>query len=350
MMFMKKRERYRIKFILTIVFLVILIIASSAMGIANITFSQTVNIILSRVPFVNKLISQSNISSTHRLIILNIRLPRIMLSALVGAGLAIVGTAFQAIFKNPMADPYILGISSGASLGATIAIITGAEFIFKGIGTITIFAFIGAIATTFIVYNIASVGGKVPVNILLLAGVAISFLFSSLVYLMMIFNREQIEKIIFWTMGSVSEASFIHVLVIIPFIFIGGTIIYTFSRDLNLILTGDETALTLGIEVENVKKIILIVSSLIIAACVAVSGIIGFVGLIIPHILRIIVGSDHRNLLPFSAVCGAIFMILCDTLARSLVPPMEIPVGAITSLFGAPYFIYLLLKKKKQVN
>ncbi|MCY6369644.1 FecCD family ABC transporter permease [Clostridium ganghwense] len=350
MAFIQKRKNYELKFLLTIVLLFVLIIVSSAIGIANITFSQTMNIILSRVPFVNKLISQDYISSTHRLIILNIRLPRIVLSAFIGAGLALVGTAFQAIFKNPMADPYVLGISSGASLGATIAIITGIEFAFKNIGMVTIFAFIGAISTTFIVYNIARVGGKIPINILLLAGVAISFLFSSLVYLMMIFNREQIEKIIFWTMGSVSEASFTHVLLVLPFVLIGGIIIYVFARDLNLMLTGDETALTLGIEVETVKKLILVVSSLIIAACVSVSGIIGFVGLIIPHILRIIVGPDHKILLPFSAVGGAIFMIICDTLARSLVPPIEIPVGAITSLFGAPYFIYLLVKKKKQVN
>lgn len=165
----------------------------------------------------------------------------------------------------------------------------------------------------------------------------------------MIFNREQVEKIIFWTMGGLNTANWKAVFSLFPFVLIGGFIIFIFSKDLNVMLTGDETASTLGIEVDKIKKLLLTISSIIIAACVSMSGIIGFVGLIIPHMIRLLVGPDHRVLLPFTALGGGVFMIISDTLARTLVPPAEIPVGAITSIFGAPYFIYLLIRNKKKV-
>lgn len=350
MSFDKKRIYYRTLLLVTIAILLVLIILSSTLGVANITFIQTMKILLSKIPFIGAFIDLSNVSNTQVLIITNIRLPRIFMAALIGAGLSVVGASFQAIFKNPMADPYVLGISSGAALGAAVAIVMGLQVIFLGMNLVTVFAFFGAILTTIIVYSIAKTGTKIPTNVLLLAGVSVSFLLSSLISLIMIFNREQVEQIVFWTMGSIASANWKQVLSLLPFIILGCILMIIYARDLNIMLTGDETASSLGVDVDKVKKILLVISSIIVAACVSVSGIIGFVGLIIPHMLRLLVGPDHRTLLPFSTIGGAIFMIIADTLARILVPPAEIPVGAITSVFGAPYFIYLLIKNKKKVT
>ena len=343
------KKHYKYKLILMVIILFCLIVLCSTLGTAKISLEESLNIILSHIPIIGNYFHNKAFLATHNLIIFNIRLPRIILSAMVGMGLSIVGASFQAMFKNPMADPYVLGVSSGAAFGAAIAIVTGLNNSFSGVGAVTILAFIGAILTTFIVYSAAMIDKRVPTNTLLLAGISISFLLSSMISLLMVFNRQNVEKIVFWTMGSLSTANWKQVGILLPVVLVGFLILLAFSRDLNIMLTGDDSAKSLGIEVENLKKIILIVSSLVVAACVSVSGVIGFVGLIIPHIIRIIFGADHRILIPFSALGGAIFMILSDTLARTLVSPAEIPVGAITSLIGAPYFMYLLVKNKKKV-
>ena len=347
--FFKNKRHYKFCFVVSLVILFSSIILCSTLGTAKISFLESLNIILHQLPLCNRIFNDKIFSPTHTLIILNIRLPRIILAGTVGMGLSIVGVAFQAMFKNPMADPYVLGVSSGSALGAAIAISLGLDNLLGGLGLITLLAFIGSILTAFIVYNIARVGNKVPTNTLLLSGISVSFLLSSMISLIMVFNRQSVEKIIFWIMGSVSTANWNQVIILMPFVLIGLLVLIAFSNDLNIMLTGDETAKNLGIEVENFKKLILIISSIIVAACVSVSGVIGFVGLIIPHIIRLIFGPDHKILIPFSAVGGAIFMILSDTLARTMASPAEIPVGAITSIIGAPYFIYLLIKNKKKV-
>ena len=253
------------------------------------------------------------------------------------------------MFKNPMADPYVLGISSGAALGAAIAMIFGLGVGAIGIGGVTLFAFIGAILTVSLVYLIAKTGTKIPASTLLLAGISINYLFSAAISLLMLFNHAQIEKIVFWLMGSVSAASWNQVYILVPIVVLGTIGIGIFARDLNIMLLGEDSANSLGVEVERVKKILLFISSMIVASAVSVSGIIGFVGLIVPHTIRLLIGPDNRVLIPFSAIGGAIFMILADTMARVAIPPTELPVGSITSLFGAPYFIYLLVKTKKKV-
>lgn len=349
MEFMKKKKYYNLTFIVLCILLFITMILSSTFGAAKISSLQALYIICRKIPFITYFIKPINISESYYTIIYNIRLPRIVLAGLVGMGLSIVGTSFQALFKNPMADPYVLGISSGAALGAAIAITLGISGSFLGFGAVAVMAFAGSLITAFLVYNIARVGNRTPTVTLLLAGVTVSFFLSSIISLIMVFNYKQVDKIVFWMMGSFSASSFKQVILLIPFIFIGLIIILSFSRDLNIMLTGDDTANSLGIEAEVVKKVILAVSSAVVAACVSVSGVIGFVGLIVPHIIRMLVGPNHRILIPFSAVSGAIFMIVCDTLARSLASPSEIPVGAITSFIGAPYFIYLLMKSKKKV-
>jgi iron complex transport system permease protein len=349
MVYTERRSYYRKIFMIGIVLLLIIIIGSTNIGVANISFVQTTKIILSKIPLVNKLILLDNVKESSVIIILKLRLPRIILACLVGAGLSIVGASFQGMFKNPMADPYVLGISSGAALGATLTIVFGIERHVVGISVTALCAFIGAVVTTLTVYNVARVGNKVPSTSLLLSGVAISFLLSSLISLIMTFKREHIERIVMWTMGSVSTASWNQVLVLLPIVVVSTIILYFFSRDLNVFLLGEDNARTMGIEVEKLKKYILLLCTLQVAVAVSVSGIIGFVGLIVPHGVRILTGSDNRIVIPFSALGGAIFLVICDTIARSIVPPIEIPVGIITSIFGVPFFMYLLYKTKKKV-
>ncbi len=348
MTYIDKRKTYRILLIASIGVLFVVMVFSSTLGVANISFSEAIQIMLSKIPGIGRLFTPSQ-EQTHNVIVLKIRLPRILLASLIGIGLSVVGSSMQGMFKNPMADPGILGISTGAALGATLAIVTGMQKLVWGIGIVTIAAFAGALLTTFLIYSIARVGNKIPTITLLLSGVAVSFLFSSMITMLMVFNREQIENIVLWTMGSIAAANWRQVWLLAPIVLTGAGIIMTYARDLNLMATGDETAQSLGVEVEKAKKVLLVVSAVLVGACVSVSGIIGFVGLIIPHMVRLLLGSDHRSVLPFSAVGGALFMVICDTLARNLVPPAEMPVGAITSLFGAPFFIYLLIKSKKKV-
>ena len=348
MTFIEKKNYYRRFFILCLFILIIVIIAAANFGVANISFKQTTLIVMSKIPIVNNFVSLEGIKSTSVIILLNLRLPRILLSCLVGAALSVVGTSFQGIFKNPMADPFVLGVSSGAALGATITMVFLKESHLFGISMIALSAFMGAIITTFLVYNIARVGTKVPVTTLLLAGVAINYLLSSIISLMMTFNRDNIEEIVMWTMGSFSTAGWNDVILLFIIVVPSILFISTFSRDLNVMMLGEDSARSLGIDVNGFKKYIFVISTLMVAAVVSVSGIIGFVGLIVPHAIRMIFGSDNRVVVPFSAIFGAMFLIVCDTLARVVVPPSEIPVGIITSIFGVPFFVYLLYKTKKK--
>jgi iron complex transport system permease protein len=332
--------------IYTLLLLTIIIFAST-IGVADIRFSDALKIISSKIPLINKMINLDQMKASSILIVLNIRLPRIILAGIVGIALATSGVVFQAIFKNPMADPYILGISSGAAFGATLAIIFGISFSFFGLSMISIGAFLGAMGTTFLVYNIARLNNRTPVITLLLSGIAISFFLSALINLLMTMNNDQVEKIVFWTMGSVSSASWKSVGISIIPVVLGVSVFVFFSKELNVILMGEETAQNLGIDVESIRKLLLGVASIVSAAVVAVSGIIGFVGLIVPHAMRLIVGPDHKRLFPYTIISGAIFMIVADTISRIALNPTEIPIGVITSLIGAPYFVFLLVKNKK---
>lgn len=350
MSYFKKKIKYKLILILSIGVLALTMLLSSTIGIADIGIWNALKIILSRIPIINLLLENDTINKTHVMIVLNIRMPRIILAASVGSLLAAVGGCFQGLFRNPMADPYVLGISNGAGLGATIAIIFGFESISWGVGMVSLSAFTGALLTAIAVYAIANAGGRLPTVNLLLSGIAVGLFEYSIITILMVFKREKIESIIMWLMGSVNAASWQQAAVLAPVTVLGVVIIGFFARDLNAISSGEDTARSLGVKVETVKKILIGVCSLLIGVCVSVSGIIGFVGLVVPHAVRLVTGSDHRFMLPFSAVGGAIFLVVCDTLARSIIPPVELPVGAVTSLFGAPYFIYLLLRTKKKVN
>ncbi len=247
-----------------------------------------------------------------------------------------------------MADPYVLGISSGAVLGAALAFVTGTQATLFNLGLVPLYAFIGAIAATAIVYLIAQKGGRLVTNTLILSGIAIGFLCSSLVSLIIIASREQATRIIFWTMGSMTGTSWQTVMVMLPFILIGTVILILNSNNLNVLSTGDETAVSLGINASLLKKLLLLVASMITALSVCFCGTIGFVGLIVPHAVRFLTGPNHKRLMPVSALAGGIFLVLCDTLARTLFAPTQIPIGVITSVLGVPFFISLIVRSKRR--
>ncbi|AAM23660.1 iron complex transport system permease protein [Caldanaerobacter subterraneus subsp. tengcongensis MB4] len=320
-------------FYFTSAFLLLLLIMalSISAGAVHIPLQEILNVLLGKGDEVN------------RRIILTLRLPRVIESALVGMGLSVVGAFFQGLLRNPMADPYVLGISSGAAFGATIAIIMG-----LGIFGLSSMAFITALLTIFFVYTVSRTGSRLSMTTMLLAGIAISAFMSAIISLLMLLNHDQFSRIVFWTMGGFGLVSWPQVIYSSPLILIGSFVMYAFSRDVNVILTGEESAEHLGVNAELVKKIILILGSLVTASCVSVGGIIGFVGLIVPHISRFIVGPDNRVLVPFSALFGASFLTFADLLARVILKPVEMPIGIITATFGGPFFLYLLVRSKQK--
>lgn len=281
-------------------------------------------------------------------IIWEIRVPRTLVALLVGAALAVAGTIMQGFFQNPMADPYLIGVSAGASLGATLALTLKWTFSLLWFSAVPLCAFAGALGVTFTVYLLARRGGRVPAGTLLLTGIAVGSLASAMTSCLIVFSPHDIGPVIFWLMGSLANRDWSHVAMIAPYFGIGMAVVSVYARDLNVLLLGDEAALQLGLEVERVKRVLLTVAALLAAAAVAVSGIIGFVGLIVPHLTRLVVGPDHRRLLPMAAVTGAILLTLADLLARSLAR-IEIPIGIITALLGAPFFLYLLARRRDMV-
>lgn len=331
-----KDNRWRLLYIFGGLFLLLIIIffLSLSMGTVYLPLKKILSIL-----FLNE-------SDTFSIIIKEIRLPRIVLSFLVGSGLAVAGVIFQGIIRNPMVDPYVVGISAGAGTGVTIAIVFNISWSIFGISTIPLFAFIGAIITVFTVYRLARVGNRFPVTTFLLAGVAIGFFLNAIMSFLMVMGTSNLHKVVYWLMGSLATGGWKEVKLILPYYLTGLIPLVFYLKDLNIILLGEENARYLGVDVERVKLILISAATLITAAVVSVSGIIGFIGLIVPHIARLLIGPDHRKLLPLSALLGGLFLLVSDDLARSLLPPLEIPVGIITALAGGPYFIYLLKKNK----
>lgn len=275
-----------------------------------------------------------------------IRMPRIVLAIAVGAGLSVVGIVMQAIVKNPLADPYILGVSSGASLGATLAVVLGIGSVF-GSNSLGIMGFIGAFGVSILVLMISNIGGRSNSIKLLLAGMALSSVCSSfssfLVYISD--DSQKLKTITFWLMGSLAGAKWNEIVIILPVIILGTIFFITQYRTLNLMLLGDEVSITLGTDLHKFRVIYLVITSLMIGLLVYVSGMIGFVGLIIPHIVRIIFGTDHKKIIPITALLGAIILIWADVISRILIKGTEIPIGIVISIIGAPLFVWLMIKK-----
>jgi iron complex transport system permease protein len=280
-------------------------------------------------------------------LILQVRLPRVLLAALVGASLAGAGAIYQALFRNPLADPYIVGISSGAGLAAVIALTMTAQATALRYGTVPAAAFAGAIVTMLLVYRLASWRGRLDTASLLLAGVAVSYTLAALTSFIQVFAREQMASVVFWMMGGLGAASWPYVAMVAPMTLLGSALALSFSRELNLMLLGDDRAGHLGLSVERFKFFALAVASLLTAAAVAVAGLIGFIGLMIPHMVRLTLGPDHRSLLPASLLGGAIALVLADLAARTVIAPVEIPVGVVTAVLGGPFFVWLLVRGER---
>lgn len=279
-------------------------------------------------------------------LIVDLRLPRVMVAALVGACLAGAGVLYQALFRNALADPYILGVSSGAGLGAALAFAVAGTTV-AAVVAVPAAAFVGALATILLVAAIASRRGVLDTLSLLLAGVAISYTLSALISFVMVVRREQMSRIVFWMMGGLQTASWQEVAVVGVMLAGGLAVPLLFARELNIMLLGDERAGELGVDVERFKRVILAAASLLVSAAVSVSGLIGFVGLMTPHAARIVLGPDHRLLLPASVVSGAIVMVVADLVARVVLAPVELPVGIVTALAGGPVFVWLLVRARR---
>lgn len=340
-------KSYGFTMLVLLLLLVFMIGITSTIGSASISPIDVYKVVISKIPGLGEMIAPGSVTSSQQSIIWSVRLPRVLLGVIVGAGLSISGASFQGLLKNPMADPYILGISSGAALGAAIAIILKLEASFLGFSGISILAFFGALIAVTLVYNIGRIRNQVPVTTLLLAGVAVGQFLTAITSLLMVIYNRDMTKIIYWTLGSLAGKGWNPITTMSVPIIAAMVVLLFFARDINIMLTGEESAKSLGVNVERIKVYVLLLGTFITSMAVSISGIIGFVGLIIPHIVRLIVGPDHRILLPASAIVGGIFMVFTDTIARTVISPMEIPVGIITAIFGGPFFIYLLRSKKK---
>lgn len=278
-------------------------------------------------------------------IFINIRLPRVALAFIAGAALSACGLSFQAVFRNPLADPFLLGVSGGAAIGAVLAIKLGVVFSVFGIGGPQLFAFCGALATILLVHGISHARKGFTVATMLLTGVAVSYFFSALIMLLQyLSDLGNTYTMVRWLMGGMSVVGFNSVLQAFVMSAIGVTVIFLKRSELNLLTAGDELAASRGVDVEKTRRTIFVAVSLATGAVVAVCGPIGFVGLIIPHIMRLVFGADHFDLAPACVIGGGAFLVLCDTAARMIILPAEVPVGVITAMLGGPFFIWLLFR------
>ncbi len=285
---------------------------------------------------------------TYTFIVWNIRLPRTVLIALTGAALSGSGAAYQGLFRNPLADPFLIGVASGAGLGAVIAMSIQWPYSFWGLMAIPMSAFLAALLTVFIVYYLARVGRTIPTTNLILAGVAFSSFATSLTSFLMLRSTSEVRRALGWLLGGASQSGWTAVLAMLPYLAIGLGILLFSGYRLNLLQFGDDQAQQLGLNVTRSKTILLVAASLATAAAVAFSGIIGFIGLIVPHIMRLWFGGDYRRLIPLSIVGGASALLVADVIARVVLAPQEIPVGIVTALVGAPFFLWVLRRVKNQ--
>lgn len=287
-------------------------------------------------------------TASEEAIIWQLRMPRVLGAACVGAGLAGAGVVFQGLLRNSMADPYLLGTSGGAALAATVAFGVPLSLGVVSYGIVPVAAFVGALGAVLLVYRLARIGTHTPITTLLLSGFAVSSMLAALMSAMMLLSRGTLERVVLWTLGGVSASGWNMLVVVAPLIALGSLLAFLLSNDLNAFLLGEEQAAALGVNVERNKFLLLGIGALMTGAAVALSGLVGFVGLIVPHFTRILLGPNHRLLLPASLLCGAIFLVLADLVARTVIAPAEIPLGVVTALIGAPFFILLLRRAKRE--
>jgi iron complex transport system permease protein len=278
-------------------------------------------------------------------LLLDLRLPRIILALVVGAALSTAGASFQGIFRNPLAEPYLLGVSAGAALGATVAIVWK-PLTSLGIYTLPLLAFVGAVLAAFLVYRVATIGGLTSAASLLLSGVAVGSTLTAITSFLMVATERDLHTVVIWLMGGLTTATWSKVFITLPVVAAGFVYMMLMSRRMNLLLMGEERARELGVDSRRTRRNLMVVAALTTAAAVSFSGLIGFIGLMVPHIMRLVVGPDHRRLLPATALFGALLLLVADTVARTAMAPAEIPVGIITAATGGPFFLYLLRTRK----
>ena len=328
---------------LVILGVVLLIAALLSLGVGAVTISpgRILQILTDR---------GNSVASTELTIIWELRLPRLLLACVVGAGLGTAGAGYQGLFRNPLADPFVIGASSGAALGATLAIVNGWQGSILGLACIPAASLVGALAAVSIVFSIASVGRQIPMVSLLLAGVALSSMLSAIVSLLMFLHEEKLMTIFGWLMGSLSGRGWTTLWSTAPLVLIGASILWMHSRAMDALTFGEESAASLGLGMNRFRATIVLSASLITAASVAGGGIIGFVGLIAPHMARSLVGARHALVIPMSGILGALLLLLADDVARTIVAPSELPVGVVTALMGSPFFLFLLKTRQKELG
>lgn len=316
----------------------------TSIGTVSVPFREIVQLIFINVFHIGSI---DQVESMYVNIVWNIRLPRVILSGIIGASLAVAGAAFQGLLRNPLADPYTLGVSSGASVGAVMTIFFGFSLPFIGSFTLPIFSIVASFLTIFIVLLFARrIDRAMRVETIILTGVIFSSFLSAFISLMIALTEDELRQIISWLLGSVSMRSWDHIKIVFPFFIIGTAALLFHVRELNAMSFGEEQAQHLGVHVERKKLFILIAGSVLTGAAVAVSGTIGFVGLVIPHFVRLLWGPDHTHLLPLSVLAGASFLIIADLLSRTIIAPAELPIGVITAFIGAPIFAIILMKNR----
>jgi iron complex transport system permease protein len=332
-------------FIWCFILLIAAIVLSAAIGAVSIPPLDVARMLIGRLPFVQ--IAPTWLD-TYETILFDIRLPRTVLILLAGAALSGSGAAYQGLFRNPLADPYIIGVASGAGLGAVIAMGLHWPATLLGALVIPIAAFMGALITVVVVYSLAHVGRATPVATLILAGVAVGAFTTAITTFLMLGSQAELRRAVSWMLGGFAFGGWMPVMAITPYILVGLIMLSLMGRALNVLQFGDDQAQQLGLRVDRVKVVVVVAASLATAAAVAFAGIIGFVGLAVPHVVRLLWGGDYRRLMPLSIIAGAAFLLLADIVARTIIAPQEVPLGVVTAMFGAPFFLWLLRRTKRQ--
>ena len=322
--------------------LLVSLLLGMALGPVAIDPDDVVGVLLAHVTGLAAPVSEATDA-----IVWQIRLPRVLLAALVGATLALSGAAYQGVFRNPLADPYLLGVASGAGLAATAALVSGLPLALWGVSLLTLIGFAGALIAMLLAYSLARVAGRVPTTTLILAGVAISSINVAGISYLMLVSQENTLAILGWLLGGFNNSGWQDIGFVLPYSLLAAAIILVHGRVLNVLQLDEEEARQLGLDVERTKLLLLLAASLATAAAVSVTGVIGFVGLVVPHVVRLLIGPDYRRLLPVAALLGASFLILADLGAKTLVSPGELPVGVVTAFVGGPFFLYLLRRQRQ---
>lgn len=322
------------------------IVVCLSLGSSKLPLSEVWGILLHRIPGLSALAGHGSWQESSEQIVLKIRMPRVVLAIVAGACLSLAGAGFQGVLRNPLADPYSLGVASGAAVGAAFLMLSGLQFAGLGQWTIPVVAFGTGMITLAIVLRLAREHGRIRMETLLLSGVVLQAFLGSMVSFMVTASHKVVNDILFWTLGSLALRGWPFTAALLPYLLIGFVVLLAYARALNLFALGERQAAHLGVRVERTKVIVLAASTLMTAGAVAIAGTIGFVGLVVPHLVRLLAGQDYRLLLPLSALLGGTYLLWADTIARTLFGSTEIPLGVVTAFIGAPFFAYLLKRKK----